>query len=258
VRASEIFKAAARARGVSAKFSAKKIDRGWERFANGMKSLQTDKSFVKAGLLGSKANRKRKAPARIFGESHAAEFAKAQAAINPVLLAVLAHAGRTHNSREQPTNVEIGIWNEFGSKTHPARPFIRPAFEKNRAEYLNLLALFVKAHVMTGRRTYVQTLGLIGQRMAADMKNYVTQGPQIPPPNSGYPNTERGYWAEKLRAGYWKQQKRNESLARRKKPPVEGPIPPPRTLVNTGSMVNSITYGVVARSSGDLRRKAKR
>jgi hypothetical protein len=256
MRASEIFKAAARARGVSAKFSAKKIDRGWERFANGVKSLQTDKSYVKAGLLGSKANKRRKAPPRAF-DDRSAEFAKAQAAINPVLLAILAHAGRSHASKQQPTNVEIGVWNEFGSKNHPARPFIRPAFERNRAEYMNLLALFVKAHVMTGRRTYVQVLGLIGQRMAADMKNYVTQGPQIPPPNSGYPNTTRGYWAEKLRRGYWKVQKRNASLAKRNKPVPEGPIPPPRTLVDTGVMVNSITYGVIARSSGDLKRSAK-
>lgn len=224
MRASQIFKAAARARGVSAKFSAKKIDRGWERFANAMKSMQTDKSYVKAGLLGKKATRPRKG----------------------------------QKGQKTPSNVEIGIWNEFGSKDRPARPFIRPAFEKNRASYMMLLALLVKAHVMTGRRTYVQTLGLIGQRMAADMKNYVTQGPQIPPPNSGYPNTERGYWAEKLRKGYWKQQKRNASLARRSKPPVEGPIPPPRTLVDTGSMVNSITYGVVARSTGDVKRQAKK
>jgi hypothetical protein len=237
VRASEIFKAAARARGVSAKFSAKKIDRGWERFQKVVKSIQEDRSYVKAGLLGSKANAKRKAKPRVIEDSTAVDFAKAQAAINPVLLAVLAHAARSHATREQPTNVQVGIWNEFGTTTAPARPFIRPAFQKNRAEYTAMLALFVKAQVMTGRRTYVQTLALIGQRMAADMKNYVTQGPQIGPPNAP------GYLAEKIRRGYWKAQKRKGLQ-------VEGPIPPPRTLVNTGSMVTSITYGVVPRSSG--------
>lgn len=181
------------------------------RLSNVLQSVSSDRSYVKAGLLGPKATTARKAPPG-----------------SPV-------------SQKQPNNVELGIIHEYGTRTIPARPFIGPAFARNRKEYIRLLGKLVRASVYSGNMTYLRALGIVGAKMAADMKKYVTAGPQIPPPNA--PKTlER-----KIARGQWKRRKK---LA-------DGDAPPPRTLVDTGRMVGAITWGVVPRSSGDIRRGRK-
>jgi hypothetical protein len=209
-----------RARGITAKFSVTSIDRGLGRIRTQLKNLQTDKSYVKAGLMGkaskprdnARESRKNKVPAPL-------------------------------------TNVQLGIIHEFGTSKIPARPFIRPAFEKQKAVYLELLKRMVRDSIYAGKMPYTRALGIIGAKMAADMKNYVTQGPQIPPPNQGYP--DGGYWLEKVERGYWKAADRARRAAKKNKPVREGPQLPPRTLVDTGRMIGSLTFGVVARGTGD-------
>lgn len=243
-------KAVIRARGITSKLSIKKIDRGVTKIKNALRSIQVDKSYVKAGLLG-KAGKARPIPNLRIEDDHAVEFAKAQAAINPVLLAVLAHKAKEAKAKKPMTNVELGIIHEFGTGRIPARPFIGPAFAKNRASYIQTLKTLVKLSVYSGKMSYDRALGIMGLRMAADMKNYVTAGPPIPPPNAPK------YFQEKVEKGYWKRAKRNQSLQKRNKPVPEGPPLPPRTLVDTGRMVNSITHAVVLRSTGDERAEKK-
>lgn len=195
---------------VKVKASVKQIDKGLQRIQNTLRSIQTDKSHVKAGYLGKAAKPRKRAK----GEK------------GPAL-----------------TNVQLGVTHEFGEGNIPARPHIRPAFARNRAMYLTLLKRLVAASVYNGAIPYPKALAIIGSKMAADMKKYVTTGTQIPPPNAGYPDS--GYFKEKVDRGYWK---------RRGKRGVEGPIPAPRTLVDTGRMVGSITWAVVLRSKGDAMR----
>lgn len=176
-----------RARGVTGKIKLKKIDRGLDRIKRVLRSVKADKSYVKAGLIG-KANKQRSDGSGL-------------------------------------TNVQLGVIHEFGTATVPARPFISAAFRRHRAEYQELLRR-LGAGVYSGKMDYPRALGIVGQKMAADMKNYVTAGPQIPPPNA--PAT----------------------LARKQAKGQTNAGGGPRTLVDTGAMVGSITYEVVTRGSG--------
>lgn len=118
------------------------------------------------------------------------------------------------------TNAQVAIYNEFGTSSQPARPFLRPAIVKHRDAYLKFLEKGYSAAIK-GETEITQSLGLLGQRASADVKNFVTQGEQVPPPNA--PAT----------------------LARKLGKTRKGSKGSPRTLVDTGRMVNAITYEVV-------------
>lgn len=210
-----------RARGVAGKFTVKKIDRGLARIQRVLKSIKQDKSYVKAGLLG-KASKRRSIP-RLTVSKEERDYALAF----PAVAAVLAAKAERHNAKRATamSNVQLGLIHEFGTDTIPARPFISASFKRNRAEYRALLTR-LGAGVYAGKLEYTKVLGILGQKMAADMKNYVTQGAGVPPPNA--PSTLAR-----------KQAKGNSSGAA------------PRPLVDTGALVGSITYEVVVRGSGE-------
>jgi hypothetical protein len=109
--------------------------------------------------------------------------------------------------KENPTNVEIAMKNEFGIGV-PERSFIRASVEENREKYLNMNKLAVKkilARKLT-TETYLENLGEIA---ASDMQKFAIDLKQ--PPNS----------AETI------EKKRSEN-----------------PLIDTGQMVGSITYKV--------------
>lgn len=132
--------------------------------------------------------------------------------------------------------VGLAAVHEFGSKdgTIPERSWIRSTFELNRAAYVGLLRAMM-GKVLEGKLSVEKALNILGMRMAADMKKRVTTGTGIPPPNA--PAT----FARKLRQG--------ERNLRGKKRKVEGPVMSPRTLVDTGRMVGSVTHVVVLQDS---------
>ena len=101
------------------------------RLSNVLQSVSSDRSYVKAGLLGPKATKARKA-----------------------------RSGGALVSQKQPNNVELGIIHEYGTRTIPARPFIGPAFARNRKEYIRLLGTLVRASVYSGNMTYLRALGM--------------------------------------------------------------------------------------------------
>lgn len=125
------------------------------------------------------------------------------------------------------TNVEIGIIHEFGAPEAgiPERSFLRSTAARNRAEYMALLAKLAKKFYgeasLDGMR---KALALVGQRASADVKKHITAGEPIPPPNT--PEV------------FLRKLKKNEEGFNR-----TGLAP--RTLVDTGRMVNSISYEVV-------------
>lgn len=89
-----------------------------------------------------------------------------------------------HEQRQDSaeTNVAVAAANEFGTRTIPARPFIASTFAAHRAEYEALGAKLTKASA-EGRLTVTAALGLIGAKAAADIKETVTQGAGVQPPN---------------------------------------------------------------------------
>lgn len=178
------------------KATLKTRDKARKRIKNLLDSMANARSFVKVGFVqGSKANRE--------------------------------NSGGL-------TNVDVATFNELGTSTIPPRPFLGPSIRNNHARYMEILRRFVKEQVQTGKRSYPSVLNLLGAKAAADVKNFVTQGDPIPPPNA--PSTL----------------KRKQKLGRGS--PVEGPtregeapLTDVRTLVDTGRMINSITWKVVKR-----------
>lgn len=134
---------------------------------------------------------------------------------------------KTTRSANQPgadsTNAAIARVQEYGypAKRIPARPFLRPTFQKNRDSYIALFARVLKA-ARAKPALIGNAMDIIGLKAQADVRKYITAGPQIPPPNAPR------YLAYK------------KSLARKGKSSAS-----PRTLVLSVQMVKAISYAVV-------------
>lgn len=117
------------------------------------------------------------------------------------------------------TNAQIAAVHEFGSPQMgiPQRSFLGASFDKNRETYVKLLTASVKA-MFEGKMTSERALGLVGAKAAADVKSFVTQGPEIPPPNA--PAT----------------------LARKQALTRKGSTGSVRTLVDTGRMIDAVSW----------------
>lgn len=115
-------------------------------------------------------------------------------------------------TRDGLTNAQLAAIHEWGLGNVSARPWIRPPFLKNRDQYLELLKTAYQKAVRTNRVSeFERVLELIGLKMAADIKNYVTQGSNLKP--------------------------LAESTIKRKGSS--------RPLVDTAQLVNSVTHKVV-------------
>lgn len=120
------------------------IDKGVEAFKKRLELLRLRKSYVKAGVLGTKGSR----PGQL-------------------------------------TNAQLASIHEYGLGTAPARPFVRPPFVVNKASYLDIIRAGYKAAMRSNDPgSFRRVLALVGQKMAADIRNYVTQGAGVPPPLS--------------------------------------------------------------------------
>lgn len=103
-----------------------------------------------------------------------------------VKVGVLGGSKNARAAGDPVSNVDLAIIHEFGSPAAgiPERSFVRSTFESKRAEYLALLRRFA-AQVYEGKSlTWRRAFGLVGAKAAADIKNRVTQGAGIPPPNA--------------------------------------------------------------------------
>jgi hypothetical protein len=161
-----------------------------------------------------------------------------------VKVGVLATAPARENDEEggPASNLEIAIYNEFGAPEAgvPERSFLRASFLKHKPDYVQHLETLLKNAVEKGYpiKKGLNTIGLLA---ASDVKAFIIQGEQVPPPNS--PATIR----EKVEKGSWKiTNKLRKRLAKKTKTEFEaeaaGQV---RTLVDTGQLVNSLTHEVV-------------
>jgi len=118
----------------------------------------------------------------------------------------------------QINNAELAAIHEFGTQDGriPERSFMRSTMDKNRDEYIHELKHFL-TETIDGKMTIERAFGLVGAKIASDIKGAVTEGAPIPPPNV-------------------------PSVVARKQRHGDGAV---RTLVDTGRMVNSITWEVI-------------
>lgn len=152
--------------------SVTRIDHGMDAFRKRLEVMRLHKSYVKAGVLGNGKHRDGKI-----------------------------------------SNAELASIHEYGLGNVPARPFIGPPFRVHKPTYLQLLRDgYSKAMKNNSPEGFRKLLALVGQKMVADIRNYVTQGSGIPPPLALATTQRKGS---------------------------------SRPLVDTGQLVNSISYEVV-------------
>jgi hypothetical protein len=126
--------------------------------------------------------------------------------------------GGLHVPGSDLTVAEIAVVNEYGTqdKVVPARPFLRPTFDEQVEGLASMGKKLIRA-VLDGKMDVEQALGIMGSKLATEVKRKITSGPGIPPPN-------------------------RPAVAARKQAKGAGAI---RTLVDTGRMVGAITWAVV-------------
>lgn len=173
------------------KFAVKEVDRGYKKLRELAKGLRDRDSYVKIGVIGAKG-----------AEDHPDENGKTQGL----------------------TNAQLAVIHEFGAPAAdiPARPFVSASFNRNKPAYVNMLRSLLKG-LYQGKTTATKVLGIVGAKAAADVKSYVTSGPQVPPPNSP------------------------AVLARKQAKTRKGSSGGVRTLIDTGRMIGAISWLVVTK-----------
>ncbi len=129
---------------------------------------------------------------------------------------------------------EIAVVQEYGTVDGriPARSFVRSTYDEMQPQLLadgEKLSL----KVLDGRMPAETALGILGAKLAAGMKNKITQGSGVPPPNA--PST----MARKIAKGKWNKAGSAQAAGWG-----------PRPLVDTGRMVNAIGFGVFTSRAG--------
>lgn len=163
------------------KYGVRITDKGWNDLKKLLEPIRRERANVKIGLIGPKAEQQ-------------------------------------HEAGEKLTVVEIGAVHEFGIEV-PQRSFIGSTVDMHRAAYWTLLQQMAGA-IYDQKIDVRRALGIVGQRVMADIRNRMVEGAGIPPPNA--PSTIE----KKLRSGRWNK----------------GSKGAPRTLIDRGQMLAAITY----------------
>lgn len=224
-----------------AKLSLVDRDKGYRRIVAELKKAHGD-AYVKLGVMGSEA-----------GEVHGDE------------------GGHI-------TTAQLAAVHEFGAPSVgiPERSFIRRTFDHKRTEWYSLMQALVGL-IYAGKMTMGRALGLLGAKAAADIKNTITQGPEIPPPPKPATLKRKLELTRRLkefaanqvvakydareaarvrrRAGpityeqHFASEQRKFAAAGKAAARVHRQRGSPRNLVDTGRLVNSITWQVVLGST---------
>ena len=119
--------------------------------------------------------------------------------------------------RDWITTGQLAVAMEFGTAHIPARSWVGLTFDKARGEVQSDMQRLL-GHIVDGKITVDKALNVLGAKYSAEVKNTVTQGEQIQPPNA--PST----------------------LARKLAKTREGAANGVRTLIDTGRMVGAVTW----------------
>jgi len=115
------------------------------------------------------------------------------------------------------TTGQLAVAMEFGTATIPARSWVGLTFDRARTEVQADMRTLL-GHIVDGKITVDKALNVLGAKYSAAVKNTVTQGEQIPPPNA--PST----------------------IARKLAKTREGASNAVRTLIDTGRMIGAVTW----------------
>jgi hypothetical protein len=115
------------------------------------------------------------------------------------------------------TTGQLAVAMEFGTATIPARSWVGLTFDRARTEVQADMRTLL-GHIVDGKITVDKALNVLGAKYSATVKNTVTQGEQIPPPNA--PST----------------------IARKLAKTREGASNAVRTLIDTGRMIGAVTW----------------
>lgn len=115
------------------------------------------------------------------------------------------------------TTGQLAVAMEFGTASIPARSWVGLTFDRSRAEVQADMRTLL-GHIVDGKITVDKALNVLGAKYSAAVKNTVTQGEQIQPPNA--PST----------------------IARKLAKTRNGAANAGRTLIDTGRMVGAVTW----------------
>ena len=116
------------------------------------------------------------------------------------------------------TNAQLAAIMEFGGGNNiPARPALRPTFDRERENLKKMSAKLILDVLFEGMAVE-KALGVLGAYLTAEVKKYITTGPEIPPPNTD------AVRARKLAKSNGKGE--------------------PRTWIDTGKLLNAFTWQV--------------
>jgi hypothetical protein len=137
---------------------------------------------------------------------------------------VLDNGGGAEVRESGYTTAQIAAVHEFGAPNAgiPERSFMRSTFNEQYTELVGISRVLT-LKIYLSQLTPQEALNILGAKLAADMKKKITAGPEVPPPNSP------------------------ETIARKQ---AKG-LGQTRTLVDTGRMVDSITWVVVSSDTGN-------
>ena len=149
--------------------------------------------------------------------------------------------GGLHVPGGKLTVAEIAAVMEYGTQDGkiPARPFLRMTFDEQAGEHTRVAKLLI-LKIIDGNMPVGQALGLLGAKLAAEVKKRVTSGSEIPPHNA--PSVV----ARKEKRGAW-----NAKGKAQRAPAAGGGGFGVRTLVDTGRMIGAVTWKVVMGGKSD-------
>lgn len=146
-------------------------------------------------------------------------------------------AGR-YPGTNAPTVAEVALWNEFGTKTVPRRPFVSAAIDKNSSRIESWRWEMIE-NIVAKKMTVEQALAGIGLRIKGLIEKEIRSN--VPPPNAA--STVRA----KQREGVLP--KHVHARTGEKLPPKAAVarlqlLRKTKTLIDTGLMLRSVTYKV--------------
>lgn len=115
------------------------------------------------------------------------------------------------------TTGQLAVAMELGTATIPARSWVGLTFDRARTEVQADMRTLL-GHIVDGKITVDKALNVLGAKYSAAVKNTVTQGEQIQPPNA--PST----------------------IARKLAKTRKGASNAVRTLIDTGRMIGAVTW----------------
>jgi len=82
-------------------------------------------------------------------------------------------------SKSTQANIMKAVWNEFGTRRIPERPFLRTSMRNNRKKYIDMLHKDAK-NVLNGSRTIQQSLTRVGIVAQGDVQMSISTGNWTP------------------------------------------------------------------------------